>query len=57
MNTTLKSSRNLFFLLPEPPTKKNGLRKSSINDDLPSVDTWGTPTISLFARRSHYYDA
>jgi hypothetical protein len=57
MNTTLKSSRNLVFLLPEPPTKKNGLRKSPINDDLPSAGTLGTPKNSRLPRRSHHHDA
>ena len=57
MNTTLKSSRNLIFLLPEPGAEKNGLRKSPINDDLPSAATLGTPKNSRLPRRSHHHDA
>ena len=57
MNTSLKSSRNLIFHPPEKGAEKNGLRISPINDDLPSVNTWGTPKISRFSGRSHHHDA
>ncbi len=57
MNTTLKSSRNLIFLLPEPGAEKNGLHRSPINDDLPSAATLGTPKNSRLPRRSHHHDA
>lgn len=57
MNTSLKSSGNLNFCLREHGAQKNGLRISPINDDLPSVNTWGTPKISRFSGRSHHHDA
>jgi hypothetical protein len=57
MNTSLKSSHNLIFHLPEQGAEKNGLMRSPTNDDLPSVNTWATPQISRFSGRSHHHDA
>ena len=57
MNTSLKSRRKAIFNHPDKQAGKNGLRISPINDDLPSVNTLGTPKISLFSRRSHHHDA
>ena len=57
MSTSLKSNRNLIFHLPEKGAEKNCLRISPINDDLGSVDTWGTPKNSPFTKRSHHHDA
>ncbi len=57
MNTSFKSSRKAIFNHPDKQAGKNGLRISPINDDLPSVNTLGTPKISLFSGRSHHHDA
>jgi hypothetical protein len=57
MKTSLKSSGILNFRLREHGAEKNGLHRSPINDDLPSVNTWGTPQIGPFPRRSHHHDA
>ena len=57
MSTSLKSSCNLIFLLSERGAEKNGLRRCPINDDLPSVNTWGTPKISRFSGRARHHDA
>jgi hypothetical protein len=57
MSLSLKSTRNLIFLLSERGAEKNSLRISPINDDLPSAYTWGTPKISRFTGRAHHHDA
>ena len=57
MNTSLKSHGNDVFTHREHRGGKNGLRICPISDDLPLVNTWGTPKISLFTGRSHHHDA
>lgn len=57
MSSSLKSSCNLIFLLSERGAQKNSLRICPINDDLPLVNTWGTPKISRFTGRAHHHDA
>ncbi len=57
MSTSLKSSRKAIFNHPDKQAGKNGLRISPINDDLGSVDTWGSPKNSPFTKRSHHHDA
>jgi len=50
MSTSLKSSRNNIFRLPEQEAEKNGFRICPINDDLASTLTWTTPQNSFCAR-------
>jgi hypothetical protein len=57
MNTSLKSSSNTIFRLPEQGAEKNDLRICPINDDLASAYTWGTPKISRFTGRACHHDA
>jgi hypothetical protein len=57
MSTSFKSSRNTLLHLSKLDAEKNDLHTGPINDDLPSVNTWGTPQMSLFTRRSHHHDA
>ena len=57
MNTSLKSSPNLIFHLPEQGAEKNDRRISPINDDLASALTWTTPQNNRFTRRSSHHDA
>jgi hypothetical protein len=57
MSTGLKSSGNLKFQLSEHGAQKNGRRICPINDDLVSVNTLGTPKISLSTGRSRRHDA
>ncbi len=65
MSTSLKSSRNTIFQLPEQGAEKNGFRTSPRIDDLASTLTWTTPQNSLCTRpaclaagrRSHHHDA
>ena len=57
MSTSLKSSRNTIFQLPEQGAEKNGLRTSPRIDDLASTLTWTTPQNNLFTRRSSHHDA
>jgi len=57
MNTSLKSSHNLIFHLPEKRAEKNGLIRSLINDDLPWANTWATPQFDLFTGRAQHHDA
>ena len=65
MSTSLQSSRNTIFRLPEQGAEKNGRRINPINDDLGSTLTWTTPQNSLCTRpaclaagrRSHHHDA
>jgi hypothetical protein len=57
MNTSLKSSHNLTFHLPEQGAEKNGLITSLINDDLPWANTWATPQFDLFTGRAQHHDA
>jgi hypothetical protein len=57
MKLSLKSGRKLNFRLPEHETEKNGLRISPINDDLPLVNTLGTPKIGRLTGRSRRHDA
>ena len=65
MSTSLNSSRNNIFRLPEQGAEKNGFRRSPRIDDLASTLTWTTPQNNLCARpaclaagrRSHYHDA
>ncbi len=57
MSTSLKSSRNNLFHLPEQGAEKNGRRICPINDDLAWAYTLGTPQMSLSTRRSHRHDA
>lgn len=57
MNTSLKSSPNLIFYLPEQGAEKNDLHRGPINDDLALTNTLGTPQNSRFTRRSPRHDA
>ena len=65
MSTSLKSSRNTIFHLPEQGAEKNGFRTSPRIDDLASTLTWTTPQNSRFTRpaclaagrRSSHHDA
>jgi hypothetical protein len=57
MSTASKSRCNDVFNNLGEGTGKNGLRISPINDDLPLVNTWGIPKISLFSGRSRHHDA
>jgi hypothetical protein len=57
MNPSLKSRCKAIFHKLEQGAGKNRLRISPINDDLLSVNTLGTPKISLFPRRSSHHDA
>ena len=57
MNTSLKSSPNLIFYLPEQGAEKNDLHRGPINDDLALTYTLGTPQNSRFTRRSPRHDA
>jgi hypothetical protein len=57
MNTSLKSSPNLIFYLPELRAEKNDLHRGPINDDLALTHTWTTPQNSRFTRRSCHHDA
>ena len=57
MSTSLKSSPNLIFYLPEQGAEKNDLHRGPINDDLASAYTLGTPKNSHFTGRSHHHDA
>jgi len=65
MNTSIKSSPNLIFYLPEQGAEKNDLHRGPTNDDLASTHTWATPPNSLFTRppclaagrRSNRHDA
>ena len=57
MSTSLKSSRNNLFHLPEQGAEKNGRRICPINDDLAWAYTLGTLPMSLSTRRSHRHDA
>ena len=53
MSTSLKSSPNDIFRLPELGAEKNDLHRDPINDDLAFPHTLGTPKNSRFTRRSH----
>lgn len=57
MSTSLKSSPNLIFYLPEKGAEKNDLHRGPINDDLALTHTLGTPQNSRFTRRSPRHDA
>jgi hypothetical protein len=57
MSTSLKSSPNLIFYLPEQGAEKNDLPRGPINDDLALTHTLGTPQNSRFTRRSPRHDA
>ena len=57
MSTSLKSSPNLIFYLPEQGAEKNDLQRGPINDDLALTHTLGTPQNSRFTRRSPRHDA
>lgn len=57
MSTSLKSSPNLIFYLPEKGAEKNDLPRGPINDDLALTHTLGTPQNSRFTRRSPRHDA
>jgi len=57
MNTGLKSGCKAIFHETGVRQEKNGLHRSSINDDLASANTWTTPQNSRYTRRSHHYDA
>ena len=57
MSTSLKSSPNLIFYLPELGAEKNDLHRGPINDDLALTHTWTTPKNSRFTGRSCHHDA
>jgi hypothetical protein len=57
MSTSLKSSPNDIFRLPELGAEKNDLHRGPINDDLALTHTLGTPKNSLFTGRSSHHDA
>lgn len=57
MRPSLKSRCKLNFHLPEREAEKNGRRICPINDDLVSVNTWGSPQLSPLTGRSCRHDA
>lgn len=57
MSTSLKSSRNNIFHLPEQGAEKNDRHRGPINDNLALTLTCTTPQNHFSLRRSHRHDA